>query len=251
MIQHMQSRQHATLFGYAIFTLLVVMLEFAAPPARADSQAQQLPDLPGISSTRDFASGLTPLTLADVQFYIKIMQATVARYQHPTAQDRTDLAAVAQISKIKQANNKIVMADMTKAVGYMQAGNRQKGMEYYTKASTDAFHPTPAQHAALHYYRTVLQNIELLTVDDAHMPRRQWFPLASGVAFAAGANSSCDDCGSGGGDEPKLTPAQLAHARILERVNTANQKLIAPYAAQIRKLHSQVHKLTPAWIERG
>lgn len=240
-------------FSLAVLTLLVAMLGFASPPASAGarSQSQPLPDLPGITPTRELVSGLTPLTLADVQFYIKIMRATVARYRLPTAQDRADLAAVAQISKIKQANAKIVEADEMKMGAYMQAGNRQKGMAYGEKANREAFHPTPAQHAALHYYRTVLANITLLMVKNAHMPRRQWFPLASDVEGAARVGVGKGEYGSGGGEAPQLTPAQLAHARILEGVNTANQKLVAPYAAQIRSLHTQVSKLTPPWVMRG
>jgi len=245
--------RRAALFSLAVLPLLAVGLGFVSPRASAGagSRSQPLPDLPGITSTRELVSGMTPLTPADVQFYIKIMRATVARYRHPTAQDRADLAAVARISKIKQANAKIVEADEMKMEAYMQAGNMQKGMAYDEKVSREAFHPTPTQHAALHYYRTVLANVTLVMVKDAHMPRRQWFPLASDVEFAAKVGVGNGEFGSGGGNEPKLTPAQLAHARILRGVNTANQKLVAPYAAQIRSLHSQVSKLTPPWVPRG
>lgn len=248
-----QSRR-AAFFSLVLPTLFVaalaVGLGFVSPPASAGarSQSQSLPDLPGITPTRELVSGMTPLTLADVQFYIKIMRATVARYRHPTTQDRADLAAVARIRKIKQANAKFIEADEMKMEAYMQAGNRQQGMAYDEKLSKEAFHPTPAQHAALHYYRTVLANIDLVTVKDAHMPRRQWYPLANLVEGAAKVGVPNGEFGSGG-DSYKPPTGKLG--RILSGVNTANQKLVAPYAAQIRSLHDQVSKLTPPAIMRG
>jgi len=139
---------------------------------------------------------------------------------------------MAQIMKIEKADNKVVLADENKMMGYMRSGNTQRGVVYGEKANGDAFHATPAQRATLHYYARVLANPAIMIARDAHMPRRQWVILAGDVRSAAGEGG---EMGSGG-PEPQPNSAQRGNDRIRLGVSTANAKLVAPYSTQIRSL---------------
>ena len=131
-----------------------------------------LTDLPGITSDKDLASGVVPLKPADVQFYIKIMRATLDRYQHPTPQDAADIAEVKRLHQLQTLGQSKMAEDM-------KAGNMQKAMN-------DMFHPTPEQQATLDRGEALLGDAPQMLAKDAGMPGRQWSALYQVVEHAAG-----------------------------------------------------------------
>jgi len=194
----------------------------------AAASHKTLTDLPGITSQKDLASGVVPLKPADVQFYIKNMQATLDRYQHPTPQDLADIAEAKRLRQLQ------VLAQ-TKMAEDMKAGNMQKAM------NEDMFHPTPEQQATLDRGNALTYNgLAQMLAKDTGMPGGQWDMLSQVVEYAAGVDATT---GYGSGDDgpgSKPTTEQLAYAANRRRVAAANQALVAHDAPAIKRLHSLV-----------
>lgn len=220
--------------------LTAAVLAWALSPAAVIAAAGHEPpaDLAGIISTKDLKSGVVPLTAADLQFYLKNLQASVARYQHPTAKDLADIAEAKRLQAVE-------IADQQKMAQDMKAGNTQEAM------TEDMFHPTPEQSAAMDrgnafkYGRTA----EMLA-RDAGMGGDQWGRLSEVVERAAGLDAGT---GYGSADDsptPKPTAAQLAQQRVRvdawRRTDAANQKLVAPDAAEIKALKNRLSQLIVA-----
>ena len=186
-------------------------------------------DLPGITSDKDLSSGVVPLKPADVQFYIKIMRATLDRYQHPTPQDLADITEAKRLHQLQTLGQSKMAEDM-------KAGNMQTAMN-------DMFHPTPEQQATLDRDEALSGNAPQMLAKDAGMPGGQWSALYQVVEHAAGVDAVDAPTNYGYGDDSpggKPSAEQLAFAANRRRTSAANQGLVAPDAPEIKRLHSFV-----------
>jgi hypothetical protein len=188
-----------------------------------------LTDLPGITSEKDLASVAVVLKPADVQFYIKNMQATLDRYQHPTPKDLADIAEAKRL-------NQVALLALSKMGEDMKAGNTQKAM------NEDMFHPTPEQQATMDRGGALsYDGVAEIVAKDAGMPGGQWLAVCKAVEFAAGVDAGVGIYGSAG-DSPTSnpTPEQVAFLANRRRITAADQALVAPNAPEIKRLHGLV-----------
>jgi hypothetical protein len=228
------SRAMTPRFGSKLFAgaLLASLLPCAAGVAAVH---KPIGDRPGNTSAKDLESGQVPLKPADLQFYLTIMRASVARYEHPTAQDLADLAEDKRLTAIE-------MADSQKMILDLKAGNKERAIH------EDVFKPTPQQSAVMrrgddlrdgHIPRTLAGN--------AGMGSDQWDKLRRTIDETIDGPQ-----GYGSADEgaaPKLSAAASARAAKITRALAANRALIWPSAAEIKRLKDQVNRLVIA--ERG
>ncbi len=209
-------------------TLLTgVILAFLLPCAVGYGAVHKpIGDRPGNTSAKDLESGEVPLSPADLQFYLSIMRASVARYEHPTAQDTADLAEDKRLTAIE-------MADSQKMVQDLKAGNKQKAY------GVDIFRPTPVQQAAMRRGDDLLHgNIPRVLAGNAGMGYDQWEKLGRTIDEVVNGPA-----GYGSGDEgpaPKLSAAQSASAARVMRARAANRKLVMPSATEIKRLQARL-----------
>jgi len=207
---------------------------FGAAIAAAGSSAVPTKDLEGYTSSKDFASGVVPISAADVQFYLKTMQGALGRYQHPSVQDVADLAESkryeARMLQIQQR-----LAD--------DPGNPKLQQEY-AKAFED---PSPAEAAMRERGDRLrggrvpsFEGLPELLVMEAGMPADQWERLAQAVEDAAGIERE-SKWGSGSDEDPTGpdTPEKKAHRALFQKAMAASRSIAAPQAAEIRRLHEQ------------
>ena len=221
-------RTHAWLYaGAALVWLLPFAVGVAAghkPPA----------DMPGITSSRDLASGLVPLKPADLQFYIKILRTTVARYEHPTAKDLADIAEAKRLRAVEMTDQQNMARDL-------KAGNTSKAM------NEDMFQPTPEQAAALERGNAFTYGSAAeIFAEDAGMRGGQWLGLSEVVERAARLNAAA---GYGSADDsptPKPTAAALARAAAWRRTAAADETLVAPSVVEIKRLKTRLTQLLMA-----
>ncbi len=184
-------------------------------------------DLPGVTPASDLLGGSAPLTSADVQFYLRIMQAAVARYQHPTARDRAALAQAPLIIGREAASAKRMAAGM-------KAGR-------YQQAMAGVYHPSPGEKALKDRYGILsMEGADVLIASRQHMPDRQWDALKTTVEMAAHAGVFSVRGGNGGGEHNAvLTSEQILHGKQQKAIMDKNEKFVAPWGGQIRQLASQ------------
>jgi len=201
----------------------------AAFPAVASAQPQS--DLAGITSNKDFHNG-AELQPADVQFYLRIMRAAVARYQHPTAQDVADIAETKRLRQLLTSAQAKIAADS------------QTGKSYQV-IQADAFVPTSAQTVVMNRGTDLLSgNAAEILASNEGMPGYQWDTLRQTVETAAGLHDG-DRFGSGEGPTI-LTPEQRERAARIIKVRADNRQLVAKDAAEIKRLNEQTAQLTAA-----
>ena len=183
-------------------------------------------DLPGITPTSDLLGDSAPLTAADVQFYLRVMQAAVARYQHPTARDNEALAQMPLITQREVQAAKQMAADM-------KAGK-------YQQAAAEVYHPSPDEKAMKDRYAVLTGGADVLIAGRENMPDRQWEALKTAVELAAHAGSFVARGGNGGGEHHAvLTQAQIQQGKQQRAVMDENEEFIVPYGVQIRLLAAQ------------
>lgn len=200
----------------------------------ANQNPQQ--DLPNVTSGKDLHSGLVPLKPADVDFYMKIMRAALDRYQHPPAQDLKDLAENQRLLHLQALGTAQMVADM-------KAGNNQKAMG-------DVFQPTPDQKAVMDRSSELQMRLAAMLAKEAGMPREQWDNLTKAVEDASGLNDDYNSIQWGSGDtDSTFKPSADQLAKIQQatadrkRVAAANRQLVAPNAAEIKKIHDLIQPI--------
>jgi hypothetical protein len=182
-------------------------------------------------------SGVVPLKPPDVGFYMKIMQAALDRYQHPTAKDLADIAEAKRLRQLQL----IGQAKMTED---FKAGNMQKGAE-------DMFHPTPEQSATMDRAAALTGGVPEMLAMDAGMPSGQWDELQRRVEYAAGIDNRSGYGSGDSGQAPALTPEQKARVSALLRTEAANKDLVAPSAGEIKRLSALVMQSGADSIQRN
>jgi hypothetical protein len=218
--------------------MLAYALGAAVLCVEAASAANQYPqqDLPSVTSGKDLHSGLVPLKPADVDFYMKIMRASLDRYQHPPAQDVKDLAENQRLLHLQALGTAKMTADM-------KAGNTQKAM-------SEVFQPTPDQKALMARSEELQMRLPAMLAQEAGMPRAQWDDLTKAVEDASGLNDEYNSTQWGSGDtDSTFKPSAEQLAKIQQatadrkRVAAANRQLVAPNAAEIKKIHELIQPI--------
>lgn len=176
---------------------------------------------------------LTPLSKADVDFYLSILRPAAAYVQSPNADDRA-------------------------AIAYMRQNHGSPKFPDPPKMPDHA--PSPAELAAMqkamadHQAKIALPNrymtraAQLASYDDEvarlHHVEQQYdavrSPIEAAIAAYSGAVASCggNDCGVA-----HPTPAQLALWKKEDAVAKANVAFIRPWAAEIIRLRKVLHDI--------
>jgi hypothetical protein len=212
----------ARYFGVAVRMTLAlgVTLALGATVALAAPHVDQ--DLGGVSSRKDLASGVVPIGAADVQFYLKVMRASLPRYGHPSAQDTADIA---QAKRLR---------------------DRQMSSMQNAKSPGDIFIPSPEEQAMIERgarlgggHQPAFEGLPEVLAMDAGMPREQWELLAQHVEDAAEIKREV--MFGSGVDSPTGadTPEKAAHrAKFAARLQQEHAVASAD-AAEIRQMHGR------------
>ena len=165
---------------------------------------------PAIAAGPDY--GVTPLTKADVDFYLDILRAAAAHNAHLTGDDQAAVALVVQMEKHPPA---------------VPAGT-----------------PTPAQmQQMMRNAKLAARAAELASYDEQIAEQRgvqARYDAIKGemeaeVAVAQGVGASCGgDCGG------SPTAAQIARGKQEEAALKADKSLVAPHIAEIAALKKQI-----------
>jgi hypothetical protein len=188
-------------------------------------------DLPGVISAKDSYSGTVALKPADVQFYLKIERAALDRYQRPTPEDLKDMAEANRLRHLEAVGTAKMTEEMKKS------GNMQK-------AVAEMFQATREQQALMRHADDLVGYVPRMLAREAGMPADQWDNLTKAVEDSAGMNDEYNNVkwGSGGDSgAPKPSSDQVAAAvkaaADRKQVAAANRQLVAPNAAEIKKMH--------------
>jgi hypothetical protein len=209
---------------------------FACTAAIASAAAGGPPtkDLAGLTSNKDLGSGVVPITDADTQFYLKVMRASLDRYQHPSAQDTADLAEQKRyLARIQQLQERLAKDPSSPSV---QAD--------YAKVLQD---PSPAESAARERATHLrggnvpsYEGVPEVLAIELGMPSYQWEHLAQAVEDAAGTEHE-GKWGSGDADPTgPVTPELQARRALVAKARAASRSIVAPQAAEVHRLHEQV-----------
>lgn len=220
----------------------------------------RMADLPGYTTPAQFDRGAA-LTAADLQFYLQVMPAAIARMHHPPPADQ---AALAYFQKWQAAGAQAAQS----AAAAMKAGN-------YAAAANAANAELP-RTAQVDLAQTLqLGNADSLVAAARGMPDEQWSYIKGRVEAAAAPPCSIPlpspnvpnvavafdqwtgSCfgGSGSNDFRGVNKAGMlqADAEAVQAIHTilAERSLVAPYAAQVRNLHLQYVCSIPGPIGQG
>jgi len=157
---------------------------------------------------------VTPLTKADVDFYLDIMRAAAGHNAHLTGDDKAAVDFTIQIQKHPPSEPKgpLTQADMAPMLRNANLGARAAELASYDEKIAE-------QRGVPKRYEAVKNEIETV------------LPQITGDGGSCGG-----DCTPPGG----FSAAVLAKAKKEEAASKADRPLIAPHAAEIKVLKKQI-----------
>lgn len=180
-----------------------------APPSEGAESSPATRNAPPVeaSAEQQTEQKLDPLTIDDVELYLKVMRAAAARVQNPTAGDQ---AALERAKKILAGG----------ASGRVPTQDDVKALERANLVAT-AMDQIVAEEMKLdgRTYRGIAEAIESVVSNPAQ--------AATSGGGAASAPAPADH---------PLTPLE----KRLSEVNAANEKFLAPYRVEVQKLMGKV-----------
>ncbi|HTQ15045.1 MAG TPA: hypothetical protein VMH86_14310 [Rhizomicrobium sp.] len=151
---------------------------------------------------------ITPMTKADVDFYLDIMRAAAAHNQHLAGDDKAAVDLTIQMQKHPP--------DMS----HMTAGQMARNANLMARAADLASYDEKVaeQRGVTARYDAIKNEVEAV------------------YAQVTGEGGSCagDDCGG------QLTAAQIARGKQEDATVRADKPLIAPHVAEIKALKKQI-----------
>jgi hypothetical protein len=166
---------------------------------------------PAMAAGPDY--GVTPLTKADVDFYLDILRAAAAHNAHLTGDDKAavDLTIQWQKHPPQQPTGTPTPAQMQQMIRNSELAARAAELASYDEKIAE-------QRGVQARYDAIKNEAEQL------------------VARAQGAGASCggDDCGG------SVTAAEIARGKQEEAALKADKPLIAPHIAEIAALKKQI-----------
>lgn len=179
--------------------------------------------LPALADAPPKKYDITPLTPADIDFYLSIKRAGADCVTHASGPDKDALdimrrnhgvLKIPAMPEIKGNPTPAQLADLQKHMGEISAQAERNGQIQARVAALSQCDETIAQKRGQKaHYEEVRGAVESAV------------PLS-------GAVGSCDDCAA----DLHPTAAQLALWKKEEAVQKANQALLAPHADEIRRL---------------
>ncbi len=231
----------------------VLISALSAAGVSAAASQPPVKDLPGIISQKDLQSGMVALQPADVQFYIKIEQAALDRYQHPKSNDLSDIAEGTRVQRLEMAalaKNSQIEAELLKNEQEQMQEAIKTGKKPKAVAEPQLYSPTKEQDAAVARGAALQGGVAAMLAAEAGMPSEQWSQLSDKVEHAAGLLSYA---GGSGDDGPvaKLTAEQQARADGYVRIRGVDKKLLAPHVAEITRLKNLMESIITDRVQKA
>jgi hypothetical protein len=170
---------------------------------------------------------LTPLTKADIEFYLSVLRPAAAYVQSPNADDRAAIAYMRQNHGSPKLPDPPQVPAFNGAPTAAQMAALQAAMaDYQKKIALPNKYMTRAAQLASYDNEIARQRHVEKQYDDVRSP------IESAIAAYTGAVGSCGgDCG-----EAHPTAAQVALWKKFDMVAKANVAFIKPWAAEITRL---------------